>query len=396
VIAVRVCGLREIALRCGPAHGARAVDGAATRLAASLRPGDAVLRTGDERFVVILPGLRSRSHALLAATRIVRAFEPPLDPDGTPWRGRPVMGVTFYPEQGGTADELWCHAELAVDTAERRGEQWAFYERAERPTEIAYQDLRDAIETSRLCAYFQPLWALRERRVVGVESLARWIDAEQGEIQPAQFVPLAEQSDLIAALTRWSIHTTLRHAASLSSESNLAFAINLSPRAIVMPGLVEQILDALKIWGLPPTAIVAEVTETAFVNDLSLTVRALQRLRDHGLRIAIDDFGTGYSSIAYLRRFPATDLKIDKSLIEGIVTDPRTRALVNAIVRMAHHLDLAVTAEGIEDPESLALLLDMGCDYGQGFHLGPPEAANEFVAKLEATPVHAPPCSAAD
>jgi diguanylate cyclase (GGDEF)-like protein len=382
VMVVRVSGLRDIALRFGCESGERAADSAGALLAASLRPADAVYRCGDESFVVILPGLRSQNHALLAATRLVRTFEQPLNRHSAPWRGRPIMGVAFYPEHGGDPDRLWRHAELAVDEAARRGEACAFYEPRDVPAEIVYQDLREAIETSRLRAYFQPVWALRERRIVGVESLARWTDALQGDILPSQFVPFAEQSDLIASLTRWSINATLRHAAALSSLPGFAFAINLSPRVFLAPGLTEQILDALQIWGLPPTAIVVEVTETAFVNDLALTVRVLRRLREHGMRIAIDDFGTGYSSIAYLARFPATELKIDKSLIGGIVNDARTRKLVRAIVRLAHHMDLNATAEGIEDQATLDLLLDMDCDFGQGYHLGAPEAAADLVAKL--------------
>jgi len=388
LVVVRVSGLRDINIRFGCDRGEQAEENAQVLISESLRPVDRVFRVGDESYAVLLPGLHTQSHALLAATRIVRSFEQPLNRATSPWQGRPIMGIVFHPEHGRDADELYRRAELAVDEAQRRGENYAFYELHEVPMEIVYHDLRDAIEANRLSTYFQPIWDLKAQRIVGAESLARWHNARVGgsaDIGPAQFVPFAEQSDLISALTRWSINASLRHAAAMRETQGFSIAINLSPRVFVKPGLLEQIMDALQIWGLPPTAVVAEVTETAFVNDLQSTVKMLRRLRDQGLRIAIDDFGTGYSSIAYLAKFPATELKIDKSLIGGVRSDARTEKLVRAIVKLAHHMDLTVTAEGIEDQGTQDLLLDMECNFGQGYHLGRPEPAANFVSRY-ATP----------
>lgn len=141
-------------------------------------------------------------------------------------------------------------------------------------------------------------------------------------------------------------------------------------------------MDALQIWGLPPTAAVAEVTKTALVNDLNLTVQVLHRLRDKGVRIAVDDFATGYSSIAYLSKFPATELKIDKSLVSAIHADAHTEKLVAAVIKLAHQMDLATVAEGVEDQVTQDMLIDMGCDFSQGYHLGRPEPADEFIARF--------------
>jgi EAL domain-containing protein (putative c-di-GMP-specific phosphodiesterase class I) len=292
-----------------------------------------------------------------------------------------MMGIAFFPEDSRDADTLCRHAEMAVDEAQRRGEYCAFYQANESRKDIFYEELREAIELNRLRAYFQPVCDLKTGKVVGAESLARWNSPRHGEVEPADFVPFAEQSDLIWALTRWSINATLRHAATLAVPE-FTFAINLSPRVFSKPGLVEQILDALQIWGLPPTAVVAEITETALVNDLETTVQVLRRLRDNGLRIAVDDFGTGYSSIAYLSRFPATELKIDKSLVATIRDDSHMAKLVRAIINLSHQMDMTTVAEGIEDQVTQDLLTQMGCDFGQGYHLGRPAPAEEFRARF--------------
>jgi EAL domain-containing protein (putative c-di-GMP-specific phosphodiesterase class I) len=197
-------------------------------------------------------------------------------------------------------------------------------------------------------------------------------------------VPFAEQNDLISALTRWSINTTLRQVASLADTRGMGFAINLSPRVFTEVGVVEQLLGALDIWGVAPERVIVEITETALVHDLDLSVRVMQRLRDRGVRISIDDFGTGYASFSYLRRFPATELKIDMSLVAAMRNDQRATKLVRAMIDMAHHLDMVAVAEGIEDQVTCDLLAGMGCDFGQGYHLGRPQPPAEFAALLAA------------
>lgn len=385
VLIVRVRGLREISIRFGCERGEQAEENARLLIEQSLRPVDRVFRCGDESFAVVLPDLRNHSHALLAATRLVKAFEQPLNSATSPWLGRAIMGIVFFPDHGLDADKLCRRADMAVDEAQHRGEQCVFYQPNETQAEIFYEELHDAIEYNRMHVYFQPVWNLRTERVVGAESLARWTSPLRGEVYPADFIPFAEQSDLISALTRWSINATLRHAAALPGAHGFTFAINLSPRLFAKPGLTQQLVDALKIWGLPPTVVVAEVTETSLVNNIDLTVQVLRRLRDLGMRIAIDDFGTGYASIAYLSKFPATELKIDKSLIGAIHADRRTEKLVRAVIKLAHHMDLATVAEGIEDQLTQEMVVDMDCDFGQGYHLGRPEPASDFVARFSAT-----------
>jgi len=391
VIIVRVRGLRDIALRFGYAQGELAEESVRVLIEQSMRPMDRVFRAGDDSFAIVLPGMRHQNHTLLAATRLIRAFEQPMNTGSTPWHGQAIMGIALYPQHGTEADALCRRAEMALDEALRRGDQYAFYQPQDVQVEIIHEELRDAIDTNRLRTYFQPVWDLQNHRVAGVESLARWTSERHGSVSPANFVPFAEQSDLILALTRWSINATLRHAAPLHDMPGLTFAINFSPRVFSKPGIVEQLMDALDIWGVAPTSVIAEVTETALVNNLELSLQVLGRLRDRGVGIAIDDFGTGYASIAYLRKFPATELKIDQSLIVDMHADAQTNKLVRAIVNMSHHMDLTVVAEGVEDQATQDLLADMGCDYGQGYHLGHPEPAADFVARYKSTAVKSSP-----
>jgi diguanylate cyclase (GGDEF)-like protein len=386
VMFLRVPGLHEISLRFGYEQGERAGEKVHELVVAALRPIDQVFRAGDDRFVIVLPGMLNHNHVLLASARLAQAFEQPLSGGMTPWQVRAVMGVSIYPEHGLHADLLCRCAAMALDEAQRRGELCAIYRLHDTQVEIFYEELRDAIEANRLRVFFQPVWNLQSGHICGVESLARWTSAQHGEVSPASFVPFSEQSDLISALTRWSVNATLRQAANLPTDAGLSFAINFSPRVLARSGTAEELIGALDIWSVPPTAVVVEITETALVNDLESSMRVLRRLRDFGVRIAIDDFGAGYASIAYLRRFPATELKIDQSLVGAMHDDPRTARLVSAIVNMAHHMDLVTVAEGIEDQPTQDLLADMGCDLGQGYHLGRPEPATDFVARFNAVP----------
>ncbi|HET6433817.1 GGDEF domain-containing phosphodiesterase [Dyella sp.] len=381
VLAVMVEGLRDRALRLGYATGDSAADSVGKMIAAALRPVDRVFRVAYDLYMVVLPHMRNEQHALLAATRLTQAFDLPVQDRGQPWRGRPVMGIALHPDHGTDPEVLCRRAELALHEALRQGGQHAVYGRSDEQAVISYEELREAIENNRLNTFLQPIWNLQTGRIAGAESLARWTAEQHGEVWPGHFVPFAEQSGLITALTSWSINTTLRHAAALNHVPDLKFAINLSPRAFNQPGLVEKLTGALGIWGVAPERVIAEITETALVHDLDQTVSLLRRLRDRGIGVAIDDFGTGYASIAYLSKFPATELKIDLSLVRGIHDDARAARLVSAIIDMAHHLDLVAVAEGIEDGGTQSLLAEMGCDFGQGYHLGRPVPAADFIAR---------------
>jgi EAL domain-containing protein (putative c-di-GMP-specific phosphodiesterase class I) len=292
------------------------------------------------------------------------------------------VGVAVHPEHGTSAELLYRRAELAHDEALRVGESFALYQPDATPVEILYGELREDIEANRLHVAFQPLRDLRSGEMVRVESLSRWTTTTQVHVAPADFVQFAERSDLIVPLTRWSLNASLRHAAALHRGGcPLDVAINLSPRVFAEPGFAEQMLGAMEIWGVPPTAVIVEITETALLTDLDMSVRVLRHLRDRGVRVAIDDFGTGYASFAYLRHFPATELKIDRSFVDAMNTDSRTELLVQAMIDVAHRLGMEAVAEGVENEETLLRLVEMDCDLVQGYHIAEPMKAEDFVAE---------------
>ena len=382
VLVIRLQGMREAQLRFGYDFGNEIMLAARERIVDAVRHVDTVFVAGDDTFVAVLPAIRNRTHALLAATRIVGAFDTPLLRGERPWHGRAIVGVTLYAEHGTVAELLYRRAELAHDEALRVGEPFALYQPDITPVEILYGELREDIEANRLHVAFQPLCDLRSGEVIRVESLARWSTRTHGDVPPADFVPFAERSDLIVPLTRWSLNASLRHTAMLHRGScPLDVAINLSPRVFVEQGFAEQMLGALEIWGVPPESAIVEITETALLTDLDMSVRVLRRLRDRGVRVAIDDFGTGYASFAYLRHFPATELKIDRSFVDAMIGDRRTELLVRAMIEVAHRLGLEAVAEGVENEETLLRLVEMDCDIVQGYHIGRPTRAEDFVAE---------------
>ncbi|MET0934447.1 MAG: EAL domain-containing protein, partial [Luteibacter sp.] len=273
ILVIRLQGMREAQLRFGYEFGSEVMLTARERIVDAVRHVDKVFVAGDDTFVAVLPAIRNRTHALLAATRIVGAFDTPLLRGERPWHGRAIVGVTLHAEHGTTAELLYRRAELAHDEALRVGEPFAMYQPDITPVEILYGELREDIEANRLHVAFQPLSDLRTGEIVRVESLARWSTRAHGEVPPADFVPFAERSDLIVPLTRWSLNASLRHTAMLHRGGcPLEVAINLSPRVFVEQGFAEQMLGALEIWGVPPESAIVEITETALLTDLDMSV----------------------------------------------------------------------------------------------------------------------------
>ena len=277
-------------------------------------------------------------------------------------------------------------AEAALSLAEHSADRMSLAPPRDATPLISPADLRDALHTGQLEIHFQPIWDLRAARITGAEALARWTHPRLGPISPAQFVAMAESSGMIAELTRWSVNASLQHAVEARKAGlRLPVSINLSAVAFAERGLVEHLLDALKLWGVPPRDLVIEVTETAIISDLDKGAHILDRLAAEGVRVSIDDFGVGNSSFAYLREFPATELKIDRSFVTGMVQNARSAQLAKAMIDFAHHLGMQVVAEGVEDKATLGKLAELDCDYAQGYVLGHAKPAAQFVAAMIAT-----------
>ena len=359
------------------------VGAAQARIERTLRVDDRVAKIGACDFIIYLADLKNINHAALAANSLVRGFQEPLLVASRPVQTTIAMGVSIFPDHGNEPEILCKHAEIAFARALQSSDRYAIYDSHEEKIKIQYPEFHEAIVNNRLEVYLQPFWDLRKQKVVGAESLARWKSPVHGFVSPDQFIPFAEQTGLIGALTRWSVNATLNHFTQLRHIGNdLSVAINLSARVFHEQGIVEQILGALNIFDVPATNLILEVTESAIMTDLQLSARVLESLRDKGVRISIDDFGCGYSSFEYLKQFPATELKIDKSFVFDITRSARAAKLVRSMIDLAHNLDIVAIAEGVEDQETADMLSEMDCDFAQGYFYSRPKPAEQFVAEM--------------
>ena len=383
VLMLSVQGLRQFNIQHGYESGERLVARVKTLVSEALRPGDVVAQIGPGDFIVMLPGIRDGNHALLAAARLLRQFEQTLDVNGQPVLASVAIGAAVCPEHGDTPDGLCRQAESALVEARKSADRMAMSPAPLAWGAIGPAELRDAIASGQMQMQLQPIWDLKASRICGAESLARWQHPVRGAISPAVFVAMAESSGMIAEFTRWSINASLQHAVQARRRGlRLPISINLSAAAIAERGMVEHLLGALRLWDVPADAVVIEVTETSIVADFDKGADVLGRLNSEGVLISIDDFGVGNASCAYLRQFPARELKIDRSFVTGMLGNVRSMQLVKAMIDFAHHIGLRVVAEGVEDRSTLQRLVELECDHAQGYFIGYPTSAAAFFDSL--------------
>jgi EAL domain-containing protein (putative c-di-GMP-specific phosphodiesterase class I) len=245
--------------------------------------------------------------------------------------------------------------------------------------------LRRAPERGQLRVVYQPIVRLDDGAFIGAEALVRWAHPDRGLLEPAQFIPLAEDTGAIVAIDRWVLAEACREAATWDGNGTApAVSVNLSARDLPRPDLVDAVSAALTESGLDPDRLWLEITESVLMDDADMAVEALGRLRGLGLHLSVDDFGTGYSSLSYLRRFPVDSLKVDRSFVAGLKEHTGDAAIVEAVVSMAHSLRLSVIAEGVETDAQLTRLKGLGCEAAQGYYLAapvPPSALPPFAGR---------------
>jgi EAL domain-containing protein (putative c-di-GMP-specific phosphodiesterase class I) len=269
------------------------------------------------------------------------------------------------------------HADVAMYVAKRAGSGHALYacdQDAHDPDRLGMiGELRAAIEQDELVLYYQPKVCLRTGRCDRVEALVRWQHPQRGLVPPDDFIPLAEQTGLIKSLTQWVIHSALRQCRVWLDEGlDISVGVNLSMRNLHDPDLVEQISQLLAATGVPAAALNLEVTESALMTDPLRALGSLARLRAIGVEIAIDDFGTGHASLSYLKQMPVEEIKLDRSFVRDMTSDKNDFTIVRSTIELAHDLGLRVIAEGVEDQETWDLLVKLGCDLAQGYHMSRP------------------------
>jgi diguanylate cyclase (GGDEF)-like protein/PAS domain S-box-containing protein len=358
----------------------------ALRLQKCMRGADFIARPGGDEFVILLSRIASITDVEFLSRRIIEALSAPIRlHERTVYVGVSV-GAAVFPDHGRDAEALTAHADAAMYRAKAAGGgALAIYDRtlqaldAERFALEA--DLREAVARNEFKLEYQPLVDLARSEIVGCEALLRWHHPIRGTISPEVFVPIAEASSSIVEIDRWVLREACAAAAKFREIApKLSMSVNLSPRDLREDDLSGHVASALLQHGIPPHALVMEVTETAALDESALP--ALERLRELGVQIAMDDFGIGYSSLAHLKRLPVTMLKIDRTFIRDVTVDESDRAIVVSIVNIAKAFGLRVVAEGIETDEQAAFVRDLGCDDGQGFRLGRPQPPEDFARLL--------------
>ena len=392
VLLFDVDDLRGINEALGHAAGDQLLGQVADRLRAAAPSSALVGRVGGDEFVVTLRLPTSDAAVRLAAALRAEVRRPmpvgslTLDVDV-------AVGVAVHPDHGSDPATLLQRADVASRAARSLagGVQLfnsALESRSTRRLGIA-PDLRQAIERDQLEVYFQPKVALSDRRLVGVECLARWQHPAHGSVAPEDFVAVAEHTGLLSRLTEAVLVDGLQRCRQWSDDGNpLPIAVNLSSRTLVDPGFPARVAALLEEHGVAPELLTFEITEDRVLGETDRPLPILRSLADMGVRLAVDDFGTRYSSLSYLRRLPLHEVKIDKSFVQGMATDAGDLAIVRAVVDLARDFGLQVVAEGVESELTLELLMDMGCDVGQGFLFSRPLPYERleawFAARTEA------------
>ncbi len=377
----------------GHGVGDRVLQEVARRMCMVLRESDTAARMGGDEFTVLLPEADAQS-AIQVSERLAEIIRQPIQIDAQMLSTDTSIGISVYPDNGEDAESLLRHADTAMYYAKRRGETYYLFSDAmaaqsERRLKLE-QSLNKACSSREFTLVYQTRHdlgipgavhdiPLDQWPVLGVEALIRWEHAELGLVPPSQFIPLAEETGHIRAITEWVLTTACQQALTWEREGirPRSIGINLSAIQLAQQGLALDLLQVIEDHGAEPHWFEIEITETAIMHDPEMAGQLMKRLADSGMTIAIDDFGTGYSSLAYLKRFPADWIKIDRSFVEGISNNEEDRAIIRAITAMAHSLGMKVVAEGVETLDQLQALRSEGCDAAQGYLFTRPFPASE-------------------
>lgn len=348
-------------------------------------PNETIARLGGDEFVVLLNSIDRVEDAAFAARRICQEISKTFNLEGTEVRVTTTIGISLYPSDGDCADQLLKHADVAMYHAKEQGRNgYQFYSQSIHQLALERfaleRDLRKTLENGGFHLEYQPKVAMRDTELTGVEALVRWEHPERGRVNPADFIPLAEETGLIVPLGEWVLRTACEQMIKWLDAGIPPFimAVNCSAIQLVRTDMAKVIKSALEKTGLNPAYLEIELTESLLLQNVEEGIAILQALKDLGLHVSIDDFGTGFSSLSYLKRLPVDKLKIDQSFIKDLTTDPGDAAIVTSMITLAHNLELTVVAEGVETSEQLGFLRAERCDEIQGFLISRPLTADAF------------------
>ncbi|QSX79215.1 putative bifunctional diguanylate cyclase/phosphodiesterase [Agrilutibacter solisilvae] len=376
--------------RINATHGFDFGDRVLVHLAQQLRDvarrQDYAARIGDNRFALLLTRVMNKGHVELAIQKLLRLLETPFASGNTRVKVAVTAGAAVCPMHATHAEFLLRQAEISLEAARALGHHSLFA--PDHDTDNGLSQLWDleielvgAPERGELSLHYQPKLRARDRVPVGAEALMRWHHRARGTIAPDLFIPVAEQTGQIRTMTMWALNTALRQAGEWTG-APLSVAVNVPATMVTRHDLPELVENALHLWGRDHVQLVLEITERSLVADPKHSFTILSQIREMGVRISIDDFGTGYSCLAYFKDIPADELKIDKSFVAGLLTDPASADITWLIIDLAHRFGLSVVAEGVEDEATFQALRDRGCDIVQGHLFAqamPPDAFKRWL-----------------
>ena len=383
VIFIDIDGFKLVNDTLGHHAGDLLLKAIAPRLSSAIRPGDTLARFAGDEFVVLCEDIADEQGAITVGERLLGCFAKPFALGRREQFVSASLGIALPRQAAPTAEDLIRDADAAMYRAKQRGRtRLEVFDEHMRVSSLIRMridhDLRRAVPGEDLHVHYQPIVALDGDRLVGFEALMRWRHPTRGDVPPAEFIPIAEDSGLIGMLGRWVLEQAAQQALhwdglGASPARGLDVSVNLSARQFAGGHLAGEVAGVLEATGLDPGRLLLEITESLLIDENDTAIDELRALKDLGVKLVLDDFGTGYSSLSYLERFPIDGLKIDRSFVAAL--DDGAAPIVDAIVSMAHSLDLMVTAEGVERAHQLAPLRRVGCEYAQGWYFGRPTAA---------------------
>ena len=345
-----------------------------------------ISRLGGDEFAVVLSEISSPEDAGQVAERILGSVTTPITFEDHQIATTASIGIAIYPEDGQDSETLIKHADTAMYAAKERGRNTSqFYSQTMNAGTLRKltleTHLREALEKNQLRVLYQPRMDIQNRRIRGVEALLRWDHPSLGPVLPKEFIPVAEETGLIVPIGEWVLETACAQTKAwrISGCGQIGISVNVSSRQFIHHNIHETVTEVLRKTGLDPKQLELEITESVVLEDDKGTGEMLRQMKDMGVRIALDDFGTGYSSLSYLTKFPLDTLKLDRSLVRDLGHDPTARGVANAVIGMAHAVNLSVTAEGVDEVEQARFLSEQGCDELQGFLVAGPLSPEECM-----------------
>lgn len=390
VLFIDIDHFKKVNNACGHHLGDIALIELAKRFVNLLRSSDTIARLGGDEFIVLLSDIETPKLAAPVAEKLLRSVKKLIKLDQQEFYLTASIGIAIYPYDGESLEELQKHADVAMFKAKNDGGGVYQYYRQE--MFIAAHEhvklesaLRQALENKEFELYYQPLLSLENGSIQSLEALVRWKHPELGLLGPEKFISFAEETGLIMPIGEWALREACKTSVAWQKAgySPITIAVNISAKQFRFQNIAKIIQEILTETQLQPNLLVIEITETAIMENVDLTIVRLNNLHAMGVRISIDDFGTGYTSISYLKKFPVSILKVDQTFIKGIPHNQNDMAITSAVIALGHNLNLEVVAEGVETIEQMQYLAENNCDLIQGYFLSRPLPESKIVLQLQ-------------